>query len=165
MPRKSSNKKDDEAHAEPKNVKKKGKAMVAGRTQPSSDSGNPDIDIERAMHMKAQPLRFDKSAPSSKHPVVIHKPQSRKTHHALTAAVAAAAASAEDTTGSQRQEPAKPPKKKPRKKAPSSAPSAASPPSPSPAPIDPPPSDSDETRSWLMKMLLAGKRRPPSPRC
>ena len=64
MPRKSSKKKDDEGHAELKNVKKKGNAMVAGgtvgmgREQPSSDSGNPDLDIDRAMQMKAQPLRF-----------------------------------------------------------------------------------------------------------
>ena len=105
MPRNPAKKKDDEAHAEQKNVKK-GKAMVAGGTvgtgqeQLSSDSGDPDLDIDRAMQLTAKPLRFNKSAPSSKHPVVIHKLQSRKTPHALTAAVAAAAASAEDTTGS-----------------------------------------------------------------
>ena len=118
MQRKSTKKKEDEAHAEEKNVKKKGKATVAGGTMgrgrepPSSDSGDPDLDIDRAMQMKAKPLRFDKSAPSSKYPVVIHKPQSRKTPHALTAAVAAAAY-VEDTTGSQPQDQAKPPKKSP----------------------------------------------------
>ena len=48
--------------------------------------------------MKAKLLKFDKSAPTSKHPVVIHKPQSRKTPHAVTVAGAAAAAEEEDIT-------------------------------------------------------------------
>ena len=63
---------------------KNGKATVAdrtvrtGREQPSLDSGDPDLDIDRAMQMKAKPLMFDKSAPSSKHPVLIYKPHPGK---------------------------------------------------------------------------------------
>ena len=115
-----------------------GGSVGTGRDLLSSDSGDPDLDINRAMQMTAKLLRFVKSAPSSKHPVVIHKPQSQRPAHALTAAVAAAA---EDTTGSQPQEPPKPPKaKKARKKPPA-------PPSPSPTPTDPAPSDSDENES------------------
>ena len=85
-------------HAEEKKVRKKGKATVAGGTvgtgrhEPSSDSGDPDLDIDRAMLMKAKPLKFDKTALSSKHLGVIPKPQARKTPHALTVAVAASAA-------------------------------------------------------------------------
>ena len=73
MPRES-NKKEDEAHAEEKNVRKKGKAMVVsgtvgmGQQEQSSDSGDPDLDIDRAMVMEAKPLKFDKSA----HPASIH---------------------------------------------------------------------------------------------
>ena len=52
--------------------------MGTGRQEPSPDSGDPDLDIDRAMLMKAKLLKFDKSAPSSKHTVMIHKPQSRK---------------------------------------------------------------------------------------
>ena len=89
--------------------------MVAGGTmgmgchKPSSDSADPDLVIDRAMLMKAKPLKFDKTAPSSKYLVVIHKLQSRKKPHALTIAVAASAAAAsaaateEDTTGSHSQ--------------------------------------------------------------
>ena len=53
----------------------------------SSDSGDPDLDIDKAMQMTAKLLRFKKSAPSSKHPVEIHKPQSQRPADALTAAV------------------------------------------------------------------------------
>ena len=86
-----------------------GGTMGTGRQEPSSDSGNPDLDLDRAMVMKAKLLKFDKSDPSNKHLVVIHKPQSRKTPHALTVAVAAAAE--EDTAGSEphNQDKAKPP--------------------------------------------------------
>ena len=112
MPRKTQKKKEDEAPADEKKVRKKGKVSVAGGTvgtgrhEPSSDSGNTDLDINRAMMMKAKPLKFDKTAPSSKHLAVIPKPQARKTPHALTGAAATAAAAAateEDTTGSQPQ--------------------------------------------------------------
>ena len=60
MPRKNTKKKDD-APADEKKVRKKGKTMVAGGTvwtgrhEPSSDSGNPDLDIDRAIEMKATP--------------------------------------------------------------------------------------------------------------
>ena len=67
-----------------------GGTVGTGQQEPSSDTGDPDLDIDRAMLMKAKPLKFDKSAPSSKHPLVIPKPQSRKTPHTLTAAAAAA---------------------------------------------------------------------------
>ena len=45
--------------------------MVAGGTvrmghhKPSSDSGDPELDINKAMKMKAQPLKFKKTAPST----------------------------------------------------------------------------------------------------
>ena len=157
MLRKSQKKKEDETSAEEKKVRKNGKAIVAGgsvgtgRHEPSSDNGNPDLDIDRAMLMNAKPLKFDKTAPSSKHLGV--KPQARKTPHALTVAVAAssaATAAKEDTTGSQtqsqEQEQAEPPaKRKSRKKATSSAPAEPPPPSPaSPTHTEPPPPDSDE---------------------
>ena len=113
-----------------------GGTVGIGRNHLSSDSGNQDLDMDMDMQMTAQLLRFEKSAPSSKHPAVIHKPQSRRPPHALTAARAAAA---EDTIGSQPQEPPNPPKaKKARKKPP-----APATPSPSPTPTDPTPSDSD----------------------
>ena len=57
-------KKDDEAHADQKNARKKGKAVIpggtmgAGRNQLSSDSGDPDLNIDTAMQMTTQPLRF-----------------------------------------------------------------------------------------------------------
>ena len=82
MPRKQPKKKEDEAHADQKNARKKGKAVIpggtvgTGRDQPYSDSGDPDLDIDRAMQMMAKLLRFEKSAPSSKHLVAIHKPLS-----------------------------------------------------------------------------------------
>ena len=75
--------------------------MVAGGTvgmghhEPSSDSGDTDLDIDRAMEMKAKP--FEKTAPSSKHLVVIPKPKAQKAAHDLTVA-AAATATEEDTT-------------------------------------------------------------------
>ena len=83
MPRKNPKKKDNEVPADGKKVRKKGKAMVAGGTvgtghhEPSSDSDDPDLDIDRAMEMKAQPLKVDKTAPSSKHLWVIPKPKAR----------------------------------------------------------------------------------------
>ena len=160
MPRKSQKKKEDEAPAEEKKVRKKGRDMIAGGTvgtghhEPSSDSGDPDFDINRAMVMNAKQLRFNKTAPSSKHLEVIPKPQARKTPHALTVAVvasAAAAAAEENTTGSQPQpqdqdQAKSAAKKKSRKKAPLSAPAKPQPPSPSASPThtEPRPSDSDE---------------------
>ena len=79
-----------------------GGTVGKGRHEPSSDSGDPDLDINRAMEMKAKQLKFEKTAPSSKHLGVIPKPKARKAAHAQTFAVAAAATAAEeDTTGSQ----------------------------------------------------------------
>ena len=83
MPRKQPQKKDNDHHDDQKNAKKKGKAVIpggtmgtGGRDQPSSDSGDPKFDIDRAMQMMAKPLRFQKTAPSSKHPEAILKPLS-----------------------------------------------------------------------------------------
>ena len=82
MPQKLPTKKDDEAPAERKNDRKKGKAVIPGGTigtgqdKLSSDSVNPDLNIDRAMQMTDKLLRLNKSAPSSKHLAVIHKPQS-----------------------------------------------------------------------------------------
>ena len=142
MPQKQQKKKDDKAPADKKNARKKGNALIpggtvgTGRSQLSSDSCNPDLDIDTAMQMTAQPLRFEKSAPSSKHSAVIYKPQSQRPLHPLTAAVAAAAAAAAE-------EPPKLPKaKKTRKKPPTTAP-----PSPLPPPTNPDPSDSNEDKS------------------
>ena len=100
-------KKKDHASADEKKVRKKSKPMVAGgyvgtgHHEPSSDRGDPDLDIDRAMTMKAQPLKFQTTAPSSRH-LGLTKPRSKKPAHALTVAVAAAAAE-EDTTSSQPQ--------------------------------------------------------------
>ena len=145
-------KEKDHASAE-KKVRKKCKTMVArgsvgiGHHEPSSDSGDPELDIDRAMQMKALPLKFQVTATSSRH-LGLTKPKAKKPPNALTAAVAAsAAATAEDTTGShpesQDQEPSQ---KRPRKKGPSSAPPEPPPPSPSVSPkhTEPPVSDSDE---------------------
>ena len=72
MPPKNPKKSKDHADADEKKGKKKGKTKVAGGTVPrghqelSSDSGEPDLDIERAMQMKAQPLKFQMTAPSSR---------------------------------------------------------------------------------------------------
>ena len=82
MPPKKLKKKDD-APANEKKVRKKGKTMVAGGTmgtgcyEPSSDSGHPELDIDRAMEMKAQPLKFQKSAQSSRH-IGLPKPKAKK---------------------------------------------------------------------------------------
>ena len=108
-PKKQKNSKD----AEEKKVRKKGKAMVAGGTvgmghqEPFSDSGDLELDINRAMMMKAHLLKFQVTAPSSRQ-IGLTKPKPKKARDALTAAVAAAAAAAaaaadEDTTGSQPQ--------------------------------------------------------------
>ena len=66
IPGKLQKKKDDEAPADQENAMKKGTAMIhggtmgMGRNQPSSDkcSGDPDLNINTAMQMMAQPLRF-----------------------------------------------------------------------------------------------------------
>ena len=108
MPPKNQKKKDH-ADADEKKVRKKGKTKVAGgtvlrgRQEPSSGSGDPELDIERAMTMKAKPLQFQTTAPSSRH-LGLTKPKAKKPPHAMSAAVAASAAAAaateEDTTGS-----------------------------------------------------------------
>ena len=67
MPQKLQKKKDDEALADQKNARKKGKAVITGgtmgtgRDHPFSDSGDPDLDIDWAMQMMAQPLMFLKN--------------------------------------------------------------------------------------------------------
>ena len=72
MPRKTQKKKEDDHHDEQKNPKKKGKAVIPGgsvgmgRGQPSSDSGDPELDIDSAIMMKVKLLKFQKTAPSSK---------------------------------------------------------------------------------------------------
>ena len=79
-----------------------------GHHEPSSDSRDQELDIDRAMQMKALPLKFQVTAPSSRH-LGLTKPKAKKPAHALTVAVAAAAAAAaaaasaaeEDTRGSQ----------------------------------------------------------------
>ena len=64
-------KKKDHADSDEKKGRKKGKTKVAGRTvpksrqEPSTDSGDPELDIERAMTMKAKSLQFQMTAPSS----------------------------------------------------------------------------------------------------
>ena len=71
IPHKQPKKKDDD-HDGQQNPKKNGKSVIPGGTvrmgrgQPELDSGNPDLDIDSAMLMKAKPLKFQKSAPSSK---------------------------------------------------------------------------------------------------
>ena len=149
-------KKKDHASAYEKKVRKKGKTMVAGGSvgmghhEPSSDSGDPELDINRAIQMKAQPLKFQTTAPSSRH-LGLTKPKAKKHPHALTTAVAASAAATaaaeEDTTGSQPhsqdQDPAKQPdQKRPKKKGPSESPPPY--PSVSPTHTEPPVSNSDE---------------------
>ena len=68
MPPKKKKSKD----ANEKKVRKKGKATVAGGSmgmghqEPSSDSGDPELDIDRAMTMKAHALRLLVTAPSSR---------------------------------------------------------------------------------------------------
>ena len=68
-PRKQKKSKDD---ADEKKVRKKGKAKVpggsvgSGHQEPFSDSGDPELDIDRAMTMKAKPLHFQMTAPSSR---------------------------------------------------------------------------------------------------
>ena len=72
MPPKNPKKSKDHADADEKKSKKKGKTKVAGgnvwrgRQEPSSDSGDPALDTDRAMQMKAQPLKFQMTAPSSR---------------------------------------------------------------------------------------------------
>ena len=62
MSRKQPIKKDDDHHDDQKNAKKKGKAVIpggivgTGQDQPSSDSGDPELDIDRAMQMTARKL-------------------------------------------------------------------------------------------------------------
>ena len=150
--------------------------MVAGGTmgmshhEPSSDSGNPDLNIDRAILMMAKLLKFDKTATSSKHLGVIPKPHARNIPHALTvtvaasASAAAAAATEEDTTGSQPQpkDQAKPPaNQKSRKKALSSAPAEPPPPSPSASPThtEPPPSDSNEDEESAEEDATGGRKK------
>ena len=108
MPTKKQKKSKD---ADEKKVRKKGKAMVAGGSigtghqEPSSDSGDPELDIDRAMMMKAKPHEFQTTAPSSRQ-IGFIKPKPKKPPDALTAAGAAsatAAAANENTTGSQHQ--------------------------------------------------------------
>ena len=81
--------------------------MGRGCQEPSSDSGDPELDINRAMTMKAKPMQFQKTAPSSRQ-IGLTKPRATKPpRDPLTAAVAAGAAATaataieEDTTGSQ----------------------------------------------------------------
>ena len=55
MPPKKQKKSKDHADADDKKVRKKGKVKVAGRSvgtghhEPSSDSGDPELDIDRAL--------------------------------------------------------------------------------------------------------------------
>ena len=59
----------DNADDDEKKVKKKGKSKVAGGSvgrghqEPSSDSWDSELDIDRAMMMKAKPLQFQLTAP------------------------------------------------------------------------------------------------------
>ena len=92
--------------------------MGTGHHKPSSDSVDPELDIDRAMTMKAHPQKFQATAPSSRH-VGLTKPKA----------------------------PAKPPaQEKSRKKAPLSVSTEPPPPSPSASPTkaEPAPSDSDK---------------------
>ena len=57
----------------------------------SSDSGDSELDFDRATQMKAQPLKFQVTAPPSRH-FGLTKPKAKKPPHALTVAVTAAAA-------------------------------------------------------------------------
>ena len=107
MSPKNPKKSKDHADADEKKGKKKGKTKVAGgnvprhHQEPSSDSGDPELDIARAITMKAKPLQFQTIAPSSRQ-IELTKPKPKKPPHAMTAAVVASAAAAEeDTTGSQ----------------------------------------------------------------
>ena len=62
-----------------------------GQGQPDSDIGDPKLDIDSAMLMKAKPLKFQKTTTqSSKEQEAIKKPVSRRPADALTAAVVCA---------------------------------------------------------------------------
>ena len=80
LPKKQKKSKDD---ADEKKVRKKGKAKVPrgsmgrGCQEPSSDSGDPELDIDRAMTMKAKPLQFQMTAPSSRQ-IGLPKPRAMK---------------------------------------------------------------------------------------
>ena len=105
-------KKENDHHDDQKNPKKKGKAIIPGGTvgtgigQSSSDSGDPQLDIDSAMQMTAKLLKFNKPALASKEQEAIRKAVSQRAD-ALTAALGHAL---EDTTGSHTQETPKPPK-------------------------------------------------------
>ena len=79
MPCKMQKKKDDDHHDDHKNPKKKSKAVIPGGTvgmaqgQPSSDSGDPELDIDSAMQMMAKPLKLPKPALASKEQEAITK--------------------------------------------------------------------------------------------
>ena len=83
MPPKRPKKTKGDADADEKKVKKKGKCKVAGGSvgrghqEPSSDSGDPELDIDKAMTMKAKPLQFQMTAPPSQQ-IGIPKPRAMK---------------------------------------------------------------------------------------
>ena len=68
MPPKTQKKSKD---ADERKVRKKGKAIIPGGTvgtgcqEPSSDSRDPELDIDRAMMMKAHTVNYQVTAPST----------------------------------------------------------------------------------------------------
>ena len=77
-------KKKDHADAYEKKVRMKGKTKFAGESmgtgsqEPSSDSGDPDLDIDRSMTIKPKHLHFQKTAASSRQ-IGLTKPKAMKS--------------------------------------------------------------------------------------
>ena len=55
--------------------------MGTDHHEPSSDSVDPELDIDRAMMMKAHPEKFQATAPSNRH-LGLTKPKAKKPPHA-----------------------------------------------------------------------------------
>ena len=80
------NRRREKDHADAKKVRKKGKAKVAGgsvgmgRHEPSSDSWDPELDIDRAMQIKVKPLQFQ----TQPHPAgILGSPSQRQRDHLM----------------------------------------------------------------------------------